>query len=550
MIKFIICFAGVCMLISADVDVPRTTVTISSGPVKGYVSKSSTGKIYYGFNGIPYANPPIRFKAPEPVTPWTETIDATKDGHVCPQVHPTTNVYEGNEDCLTINVYSPQLENNLDDLMPVIVTIHGGGFFMGNGGNATHGPELLMNYPVVVVTFNYRLGIFGFLNTEDEHAYGNYGMLDQVLALKWVQSNIVKFGGDPRRVTLLGGSAGGASAIYHMLSPLSTGLFHKAIAGSGTPLNPWAFKQNPKEWTKMFAEQVKCPNTENSKDIVKCLSEKPAEELVLQSRLIRKAIFFPNDLVPSVESKNGPGFLTAEPRLLLEEGKIANKVPIILGFPIDVGHSVYLMLAHTLKLKGKEYFEKEFPSHLTLYSTIKPNMTLAIKAIVNEYVKKFQGNLEDKESFEKLLFTIIGDSFFSSDITRTAELLSKAGVPTYAYIYNHLGKHCVARMFGGICGRYSSRGDDKMLNFRFGNYWPLSTTDSKMASIMNTLWTSFANESNILTINNDEDWPNYNSNAPQYLELSLTPTIKRGPLFDKMKLWTETLPTLIHKSGN
>ncbi|GAB6022684.1 hypothetical protein CHUAL_006778 [Chamberlinius hualienensis] len=530
-------------ILSENVDASQPLVKIGSGSIRGYTDNSTNGKIYYVFNGIPYAKSPKRFKPTEPVEPWAEVLDANKDGHSCSQINAVTNVYEGSEDCLTLNVYTPQLQDDKQSLLPVIVNIHEGGFIAGTGAKLFRGPQNLMDYPVVLVTFNYRLGVLGFLSTGDESAFGNYGMMDQVMALKWVQANIETFGGDPKRVTIFGVSAGAASVMFHILSPLSSGLFHAAIIGSGSALNPWAVKENPKDLAVKLAKGFMCDNPENSNDIIQCLSKKTAEELVLGARKLRKNIYFPTDLAPVIEPEGGPGFLTENPLTLLKEGKIANKVPVILGLTKFEGYFIYIALSSVFKSTGKAFFDKEFLSEAYLFSSLKPNDTLAVKRVIKEYVHKAKG-VEDKTKFIDLLSTIIGDATFGAGISQSAELLSKAGVPTYAYVYNHMGDHCTVEFMGGKCGKYVSHGDDLFLNFRIANLG-LSEKDAKMAQIINGLWTDFAS-GKMLQINDGEKWPLYDVHNHHYLEVSLKPSIKPGNLSDKMTFWTKTIPKLLH----
>lgn len=150
---------------------------------------------------------------------------------------------DGSEDCLTLNVYTPSPLAH--PRRPVMVWIHGGGFVAGSGKTDLYGPDYLISEDVVVVTINYRLGVFGFLALEDPSlgVPGNAGLKDQVMALKWVQKNIRYFGGDPNNVTIFGESAGAASCHFLMLSPMARGLFHRCIAQSGSALNLWAFGQ-------------------------------------------------------------------------------------------------------------------------------------------------------------------------------------------------------------------------------------------------------------------------------------------------------------------
>ncbi|CAL9662192.1 carboxylesterase/lipase family protein [Streptomyces sp. enrichment culture] len=195
------------------------------------------------FRGIPYAAPPVeelRWRPPRPPLPWTGVYKANRFGPMCPQVPGSEldgNTLPMSEDCLRLNIWtgaSPADERP----RPVLVWIYGGGFRVGTGGNRRYDGEALARKGVVVVTFNYRLGALGFLATPElseesqHHASGNYGLLDQIAVLEWVQRNIVHFGGDPDRVTVAGQAAGAGSVNFLAMSPLAKGLFHRAIAQS------------------------------------------------------------------------------------------------------------------------------------------------------------------------------------------------------------------------------------------------------------------------------------------------------------------------------
>ena len=202
---------------------------------------------YYAFHAIPYASPPVgklRFKPPKELDDkWVETYNASDqqkgDLKQCAQKAyiETFGTNVENEDCLYLWVYTPSMSNKTFSL-PVFVWIHGGAYEIGSGRFSDYGPDRLMKgNDIVIVSINYRLGLFGFLSLGTQDVPGNMGLLDQVMALKWVQKNIQSFGGDPNKVTIAGESAGSYSVLYHMLSPLSAGLFHRAIAQSGTPLS-------------------------------------------------------------------------------------------------------------------------------------------------------------------------------------------------------------------------------------------------------------------------------------------------------------------------
>ena len=211
--------------------VPR--VQTASGPVAAVVQN---GMLAY--RRIPYAAPPVgalRWKAPADPQPWTTAIQSETSANTCPQNSSSPYVIPStNEDCLYLDVFTPQQRGAT---LPVMVWIHGGAFL--TGGAVTYGdPSALVSRGVVVVNINYRLGAFGFLAhpslvAEQGGAAGNYGIMDQQKALQWVQANIARFGGDPGNVTIFGESAGGFSVMTHLASPLSKGLFQKAIVHSG-----------------------------------------------------------------------------------------------------------------------------------------------------------------------------------------------------------------------------------------------------------------------------------------------------------------------------
>ena len=214
-------------------------VETESGPVVGLPGRDRSVTV---FRGIPYAAPPVgelRWRPPQPPEPWTEVRRAHAFGPVCPQ--PPSPELDGtdlpmSEDCLFLNVWTGA--DSAEERQPVLVWIYGGGFRVGTGSNPRYDGENLARKGLVVVTFNYRLGAFGFLATpelseESGHgASGNYGLLDCVAVLHWVRRNIAGFGGDPDRVTVAGQSAGAGAVNFLAMSPLTRGLFQQAVAES------------------------------------------------------------------------------------------------------------------------------------------------------------------------------------------------------------------------------------------------------------------------------------------------------------------------------
>src|SRR5580698_7722548 len=232
---------GLGLGISVTAYADALTVKTVEGKVEG--KTINDGKVK-AFLGLPYAAPPVgdlRWKAPEPAAKWKGKRDASKFGAHCAQNHVFDDmVFQGpppSEDCLFLNVYAPADATNKSKL-PVMFWIHGGGYSGGGSDEPRHNGDFLPLKGVVLVTINYRLGIFGFLATSDlakegNGSAGNYAMMDMVAALNWVKANIGNFGGDAGNVTIFGESAGSFAVSTLMASPMAQGLFEKAIGESG-----------------------------------------------------------------------------------------------------------------------------------------------------------------------------------------------------------------------------------------------------------------------------------------------------------------------------
>jgi len=230
---------GLALASLLNVHAASERVTVASGTLEGTVDSGVSS-----FKGIPFAAPPIgdlRWRPPQPVAPWKGVKAATAYGHDCAQLpFPGDAAPLGtppDEDCLVLNVWRPA--SRPSPRLPVMVWIYGGGFVNGGSSPAVYDGSQFARRGVVLVSFNYRLGRFGFFGhpalTKESPSgpLGNYGYMDQLAALRWVQTNIAAFGGDPGNVTVFGESAGGSSVLMLLTSPLAKGLFHKAIIESG-----------------------------------------------------------------------------------------------------------------------------------------------------------------------------------------------------------------------------------------------------------------------------------------------------------------------------
>jgi para-nitrobenzyl esterase len=304
---------------------PQPRVTIANGVLEGTLEKSGIRS----FKGIPFAQPPVaelRWKEPQPVTNWTGIYKADHFGNNGMQKAVFGDMSfrsKGmSEDCLYLNVWSPA--NPGKAKLPVLVYFYGGGFVAGDGSEARYDGEQMAKKGIVTLTVNYRLGIFGFMAHPDltkesaHHSSGNYGLLDQHAALKWVQENIAAFGGDPKRVTIAGESAGSIAVSAQMASPLSKNLIAGAIGESGAMIYPTLAAVTLAEGEQKgaaFAAKLGIADIAGLRKI-------PAEQLLDDS--------YKNGMGGAPATIDGY-FLTAMPAAIFAKGEQA-KVPLLVGW--------------------------------------------------------------------------------------------------------------------------------------------------------------------------------------------------------------------------
>ncbi|KAK9746889.1 Carboxylesterase family [Popillia japonica] len=343
----------------------------------------------------------------------------------------------GDEDCLYINVHVPREKPTPSDNLNVIVHIHGGGFAIWDA-NFYAGEKYLMDEDVIFVTMNYRLGIFGFLSTEDLIIPGNNGMKDQALALVWIQKNIKYFGGNPGSVTITGMSAGGASVHLHYFSPLSRGLFHRGVSQSGTALDSWVVPGSQLKVANQLGEKLGCP-TETSTELRDCLRTRSAKYLVSSSPslLIGGAI---NGLMfsPVVEKVHEGAFLTEHPYKLLLEGNVAD-VPWISG--TNEGEGAFAIY---LSSPSPSDFFKNFDliiPRIAGYHDIDDEQKEAITNKIKDFYFNQHGHSHGHEDIGSLI-QLITDKMFLSGADRSAKLQAKVNKsPVYSYIFGYRGQH-------------------------------------------------------------------------------------------------------------
>jgi para-nitrobenzyl esterase len=352
-----------------------TLVRTENGPVCGVVND---GVIAY--LGVPYAAPPVgalRWRPPAPVESWTTTLQATEAGLNCPQPPfppGSTATAVRSEDCLTLNLYVPA---NAGSALPVMVEIHGGGFLIGAPPG---GAQLAAAGRVIMVAIHYRLGILGFLahRALGEHS-GDYGLLDQQAALRWVQRNISRFGGDANNVTLFGQSAGGASVCAATVSPTAAGLFHKGISESAfynyNVDKIWAARTDCKSALlteaeaeargAAFAAKVGCGS---AADVAACLRALPAQALVENGGQIL-APEAGGTIAPTINAT----ILPVSPATAFITGRFLNEITLMIGVARDeFNGGVYTTLVANSPEQYRELLQQQFGSRTSAVLSMYP----------------------------------------------------------------------------------------------------------------------------------------------------------------------------------
>lgn len=523
--------------------------------------------------GVPYAAPPTgerRFQPPEPPSSWTGVRNATQFAAVCPQylddrsllndmlpIWFTANldtvisyVQDQSEDCLYMNIYVPT-EDDIHDQnskKPVMVYIHGGSYMEGTG-NMIDGSILSSHGNVIVITVNYRLGVLGFLSTGDQAAKGNYGLLDQIQALRWIEENIGAFGGDPKRVTIFGSGAGASCVSLLTLSHYSEGLFQKAIIQSGTALSSWAVNYQPGKYTRILADKVGC-DMQDTIDVVECLRDKNYKELIQQT--ITPATYhiafgpvIDGDVIPD------------DPQILMEQGEFLN-YDIMLG--VNQGEGLKFVDGIVDNEDGVspndfDFSVSNFVDNLYGYTEGKDTFRETIKFMYTDWADK-----ENPETRRKTLVALFTDHQWVAPAVATAELHAQYGSPTYFYAFYH---HCQSEMKPTWAD--SAHGDEVPYVFGIPMIGPtelfncnFSRNDVMLSAVVMTYWTNFAKTGDpnqpvpqdtkfIHTKPNrfeEVAWSKYNPKDQLYLHIGLKPRVRDHYRATKVAFWLELVPHL------
>jgi para-nitrobenzyl esterase len=493
-------------------------IPTDKGPVRGIETPAE--KEYLG---IPYAAPPVgdrRWRPPQPHARWHGPLDASHFGNHCPQTASAFGQASTNEDCLYLNVYSPNNGPGKGHTknLPVMFWIHGGGLTVGESDD--YDPTRLVQQGVVVVTINYRLGILGFLAhpsltaESGDHASGDYGLMDQQAALRWVNRNIAKFGGDPQNVTIFGESAGGLSVHAQLASPLAAGMFQRAIAESGAYAFALPSLSEAEASGGNFAQTVGC-----SDQTLACLRAVPVATLLANQPSTS------GEIVPNVDGKVLPQSIGAA----IENGEF-NRVPVIEGTNHDEFSIFY-------KLNIEDVFGQLPPAFYGIVVSIFIQ-TLGLPVNASEVLAQYPiGSYQN--SVGRAVTAIGTDALFACPGRRAAQSLSQF-VPTFAYEFNDRN---APQLFVPPASFPYGAYHAAELQYLFdsttlGGHAPLNDDQEKLAAAMVRYWTQFARAADPNSTATPS-WPNYTATTDTYQSLvPPTPEVETGFAADhKCAFW-------------
>ncbi|KAM4637287.1 LOW QUALITY PROTEIN: acetylcholinesterase-like, partial [Amazona ochrocephala] len=470
-------------------------VLTAEGPILGSRVPAAASSFAAAFLGIPYGTPPLgslRFRPPLPPPPWTRPLDASSHRSACFQLPDTTfpgfggsEMWNPNremsEDCLYLNVWTPFPRP--PNPIPVLVWIYGGGFNSGAASlDVYDGRFLAASEAVVVVSMNYRVGALGFLALPGlPDAPGNAGLLDQRLALRWIQRNIAAFGGDPASVTLFGESAGAASIGIHLLSAGSRPLFHRAILQSGSPNGPWATIGATESRRRAVALGAALGCVGNDSELVRCLRQRPARELAEREGAALPAPgVFRFAFVPTVDGE----VLADTPEALLA-GDGAVDADLMVGAVRDEG--TYFLVYGVPGWKDNESLisRQQFLGGLRLGVPVGNEVVAA--AVELHYTD--WSDPEDPVKNREALGAVVGDHNVVCPVTALARRWAERGGRVFAYLFEHRASTLLWPAWMGVPHGYE-------IEFVFGqplrrelNY---SEEEERLSGRMMRYWGNFA----------------------------------------------------------
>ncbi|XP_073973744.1 venom carboxylesterase-6-like [Rhodnius prolixus] len=511
-----------------------TAVTVKTkfGEVRGGERKSRDGKTYYAFTSIPYAKPPIgklRLKNPVRAEPWKEVLDATKELPQCIQVpmyqHFLRNVTFGEEDCLYLSVYTPEL--NPKERLAVLVHLHGGGLKFGDAGPRDNA-DFLVDGNIILVTMHYRLGTLGFLSIENSIIPGNFGLKDQSMGLQWVKENIKAFGGDDERITAFGSSSGGICAHFHMFSPLSKSILRGAISQSGVVNRFWLVSApgTAKPLAERVAEIVGCGGKQDE-ELLGCLQS------ICPIKLIRAELeFLYWDYEPAVvfrpvqEPSAAGAFLPFDP--LTQK----TTLPWLTGIVNNEGLCKTVSLMAQGDSVVQEFIDNmdDYMMRLLSLDASCPKAKATVKLIKEKYFPK-------PVTLESVMNKM---EEFYADLTFVAPMgdaIRRHKGPLYQFLYDYRAGSSLSTSFGNFTDLGVFHGDDLLVLFNMKEKFPKTNLDEEQVSKkMVRLWTNFAKYQKPTTEEDEVEWPRYDS-LGRYMHITSGLEVKRHLKADVIDWW-------------
>lgn len=479
-------------------------VKTAAGVVRGVIAGDVAA-----FKGIPYAAPPVgefRWRPPQPVKPWKEVRDASKDCADCPQRAWPGSTAIQSEDCLFLNVWAPANATNKSKL-PVMVWIHGGGFTGGSGSGPGSTGDAFAKQGVILTTINYRLGRLGhfaFPALSKEHPEefkGSYAYMDQIAALKWIRENIAAFGGDPNNITIFGFSAGGVSVHSLLTIPAAKGLFHKAIGESsggrdgvltGRPIN----KENADPLYTVSAETIGINFARKYK-----IESTDAAALAKLRALSAEEIV---DGGQETDGQDGPRIYSGpilDGKLVVETAESAYKVGRQLNIPLIIGNC-------SAEIGGP--FVSNASSKEALFASF-GELEAEAKAAFDPYGNK---------QFDEVITMFNTDWVWGEPARFTARAFVAKRAPAYIYQFGYVPPAMRERARYGAGHGSEVSFVFNTLNARWGNPGEATPEEKALARIMNTYWANFAKTGNP-NGKGVPTWPQYDSQKEEILDIDL-----------------------------
>ncbi|XP_069125654.1 carboxylesterase 1C-like [Argopecten irradians] len=538
------------------------TILTPSGKMMGLkVDISALNSFVYQFRRIPYAKPPIgdlRFAKPQPMGPWSDTLNATFFGPNCMQtiLNPDSPLLPNkrlSEDCLVLNVYVPP-NTAESSKKPVMLYIHGGSYVEGTG-MFYDGSYLSIHGDQIIVTINYRLGIWGFLTTADSHCPGNFGLWDQRLAIQWTKNNIQAFGGDPDLITIFGESAGGFSVGIHSISPINKGLFKRAMSHSGTANSFFAVAE--KSFAKLSQVGtgilLKCLDVENSVKFLECMRAKSSEELLDASVRIADIVFsdkhqlhYALPLAPVVDGE----FITDNPAKILNDPsspgmQFFRSLDFVDGDVNSEGSLIFQEPLYSFQKPNNFNFSKEIPYRILCDDVIETfvkeffHSNKTLKDIVCARYKSPSGDGVDQS---RLAVDIYSDLFFFTPGVLTLNAHAGGAGSTYQWLLSRMSRFGFGYPYPEW---FTGAGHAGEIAFLFGiERWPDTVPiDKTLAEEMMSYWSNFARTGDPNQgLSVKVQWPEYDVHSRRYISLNATISSEEALFKDRVGFWASVLP--------